>query len=83
MTPEEHRRYAAVCYALGWTRGIIDDFIRDQEPDLDRAKEVLDASATSEIARTLGITEADLNPDWHIYLSEQERWRLSGRGDRN
>ena len=78
MTAEEHRKFAAVCYALGWTRGQLSRVL-DGEADLQRVREVLNASASAQIMEALGMEETDFPAEWHEHLTDAEKWTLSGR----
>jgi hypothetical protein len=80
MTADENRRFAALCYALGWTRGQLDSVL-DGTADLQRVREVLNASSVTEIAAAMGMTAAELQlpEDSNTYLTDAEKWALSGR----
>ena len=80
MTAEEKKQYAAICYALGWTRSMLSDVL-EEEGDVNRIRQVLEASATPRIAQSIGMTEADLALDWNEHLTDLEKWAISGRSD--
>jgi hypothetical protein len=78
MTPEESKRYVAICYALGRARGMLGDVLNGA-PDLERIKEVYDSTATSRIAEAIGSTELEFSPDWNEHFTDSEKW-ISTRG---
>jgi hypothetical protein len=81
MTANEHKTFAALCYALGWTRGQLDNVL-EGKADLQRVREVLNASAATAIAAAIGMTDSDFQlPDWNMYLTDAEKWALSGRNN--
>jgi hypothetical protein len=80
MTSEEKKKYAALCYALGLTRGMLFDVLNG-EADPARLRQVYDSSATNNVARAIGMTEADLTLDWNDHLTEPEKWIIGGTGD--
>ena len=78
MTTEERRMFAAVCYALGWARGQLGNVL-ESTADLQRVREVSDASAIAQIMQAIGMSEADFPADWYECLTDAEKWTLSGR----
>ena len=80
MTPDEAKRYAAVCYALGWARSMLHDVLNG-EVDKERLEKVYEATATMYIAEAIGSKEAEFFPDWDSHLSRREKWRISGRSE--
>ncbi len=79
MTSVEKKKYAAVLCALSWTRSLLNDVLEDRA-NIERVREVLNATSTDEIAKAIKLSKADLSVDVNEQLTEEERWKISGRG---
>ena len=72
----EKKKQAALAYALGWTRSVLGDVL-DGDFSRDQVRRILDATATSRIAESIGLTEADFDTDWDR-LTDAEKHRIQG-----
>jgi len=77
MTKKERKQYAAICYALGWTRSTLYDVLNGSA-EKERIRRVFEATATDELARAVGMTELDFFPDWSRHLTAAEKWAIGG-----
>ena len=73
----EKRKQAALAYALGCARGALSDVL---EGDFSREQiqRIYDATATSRIAASIGLTEADFDTDWTEHLTDEEQHKIQG-----
>jgi hypothetical protein len=71
------KQYAALAYALGLARGTLSDVIDGDFTD-EQVQRVLDATATAQIAQSIGLTEDALDVDWNQYLSDAEKHKIKG-----
>jgi len=69
------RKYAALALALGMARGALYSAL---DGDTKRLREILDLTATMNIAKALGCDEIDLAIDWDQHLSHEESERIKG-----
>jgi hypothetical protein len=74
------REFAALAYAVGILRGHLHGVIMG-ELDLADLRRALEGTSSSNIARTLGLAESDLQVDWNEYLSEDEKRTIQGAHD--
>jgi hypothetical protein len=71
------REFAALAYAVGVLRGHLHGVIMG-ELDLAHMRQALEGTPSSNIARTLGLGESNLDIDWNKYLSEGEKRAIQG-----
>jgi hypothetical protein len=73
----EKKKQAALAYALGWARGVLGDVL-DGDFSREQVQRIYDATATSRIAASIGLTEADFDTDWNEHLTDAEKHKLQG-----
>ena len=73
----EKRKMAALVYALAGARGALGDVL-DGDFSREQVQRIHDATATSRIAQSIGLTEADFYIDWNEHLTDAEKHKLKG-----
>ena len=74
----EKRKLAALFYALGCARGVLSDVL-DGGFSREQVQRILDATAMSRIAESIGLSETDFaGVDLMERLTEAERHKMQG-----
>ena len=74
------QEFAALAYALALTRGQL-NAVMNGDFDLDQVRGILEGTAALNIARELGLKEADLTVDWDDHLSDSAKAHIRGAHD--
>lgn len=74
---KSEKEYAAICYALACTRGLLHSVLSD-DYDRDNIQKLLDATAIEQIAKSINVRRSELEIDWNETLSETEKMSING-----
>lgn len=67
-----------MCYSQGCLRALVHSILMDGSASAEEMKTLLDATAAENVAKAVGLTGADFDPEWDKWLTEGEKCNLRG-----